>query len=65
MKDALFRYIQARGEPDIENHFFYWYHLYKSGNSLAAMGLDIFSIPSMSADPERLFSSCKYILTDT
>lgn len=29
------------------------------------MGLDIFSIPSMSADPERLFSSCKHVLTDT
>ena len=29
------------------------------------MGLDIFSIPSMSADPERLFSSCKHTLTDT
>jgi len=29
------------------------------------MALNIFSIPAMSADPERLFSSSKHILRDT
>ena len=29
------------------------------------MALDIFSIPAMSADPERLFSSSKQVLKDT
>jgi len=29
------------------------------------MALDIFSIPAMSADPERLFSSSKHVLRDT
>ena len=29
------------------------------------MGLHIFSIPSISADPERLFSCGKNVLTDT
>jgi len=29
------------------------------------MALDIFSIPAMSADPERLFSSFKHVLPDT
>ena len=29
------------------------------------MALDIFSIPAMSADPERLFSSSKLVLKDT
>ncbi len=28
------------------------------------MALDILSIPAMSADPERLFSSAKLVLTD-
>ena len=65
MKDAWFRYVQARAESDIVNPFSYWYHLYKSGNSLAGMGLDIFSILSRSANPERLFSWGKHILTDT
>jgi len=29
------------------------------------MALDLFSIPAMSADPERLFSSSKHVLRDT
>ena len=29
------------------------------------MALDIFSIPDMSADPERLFSSSKHVLWDS
>jgi hypothetical protein len=32
--------------------------------NLSKMALDILSIPAMSADPERLFSSAKLVLTD-
>jgi hAT family protein len=32
--------------------------------NLSKMALDILSIPAMSADPERLFSSTKLVLTD-
>ena len=32
--------------------------------NLSRMALDILSIPAMSADPERLFSSAKLLISD-
>ncbi len=36
----------------------------KSFPNLSRMALDILSIPAMSADPERLFSSSKLLISD-
>jgi len=36
----------------------------KTYPNLSIMALDILSIPAMSAEPERLFSSCKITITD-
>ncbi|PWW75426.1 hypothetical protein C7212DRAFT_202749, partial [Tuber magnatum] len=52
-------------EPNIDSPFSYWLNSAKSTNQLAPMVLDVFSIPTMSADPERLVSSSKRVLKDT
>jgi hAT family C-terminal dimerisation region len=43
----------------------WWYNKRDLWPMLSKMALDIFSIPSMSADAERLFSSGKLVLRDT
>jgi len=65
IEDAYSRYIQSPPEPNINSPFSYWLNSAKSTNQLPPMALDIFSIPAMSADPERLFSSSKHILKYT
>ena len=37
---------------------------YASLRYLSRMALNLLSIPAMSAEPERLFSSCKITITD-
>ena len=43
----------------------WWYNKRDLWPMLSKMALDIFSIPSMSADAEPLFSSGKLVLRDT
>ena len=58
-RDELQRYLERETEYDLPSgRLQYWiYHLDDiRQKGLAKMALDIFTIPVMSADPERLFS---------
>ena len=64
--DQLEQYLAAPVEPEMESgtELDWWYRHRETWPQLAQMALDILSIPAMSADPERLFSSAKMAITE-
>ena len=67
-QDELQRYLERETEDDLPTGpLQYWIdHLEDIGQrGLAQMAIDIFTIPAISADPERLFSRYVYYLLFT
>ena len=67
-RDELQRYLERETEDDLPSGpLQYWIdHLQDIRlRGLAQMAIDIFTIPAMSADPERLFSRCVHLLPRT
>jgi hAT family C-terminal dimerisation region len=62
--DQLEQYLSTPIEDGPIDFVGWWYDKRKAWPQLSKMALDILSIPSMSADPERLFSSGKNVLRD-
>lgn len=64
--DEYDRYCQSSILPEVKDARAWWLEptQQKTYPNLYRMALDILSIPAMSAEPERLFSSCKISITD-
>ncbi|ODQ71411.1 hypothetical protein LIPSTDRAFT_4661 [Lipomyces starkeyi NRRL Y-11557] len=64
-QDEYTKYLLARVLPEVTDPKLWWLEptQRKSYPALSIMALDVLSIPAMSAEPERLFSSAKRIDT--
>jgi hypothetical protein len=64
--DEYIKYLQAPVLPDVKDPRSWWLEATQRSTypALSIMALDILSIPAMSAEPERLFSSAKITITD-
>src|SRR6266536_3909 len=65
-KDEYSRYCALLQVPSIKQGYKWWLEPTQQKNfpNLSKMALDILSIPTMSADPERLFSGAKITVSD-
>ena len=64
--DEYVKYLQAPVLPTVSDARAWWLEptQQKTYPALSIMALDMLSIPAMSAEPERLFSSAKITITD-
>ncbi len=65
-QDEYAKYLLAPVVPEVTDPRSWWLELTqrKSYPNFSIMALDILSIPAMSAEPERLFSSTKITITN-
>ncbi|ODQ73394.1 hypothetical protein LIPSTDRAFT_3717, partial [Lipomyces starkeyi NRRL Y-11557] len=65
-QDEYTKYLLAPVLPEVTDPKSWWLEptQRKSYPELSIMALDVLSIPAMSAEPERLFSSAKITITD-
>jgi len=65
-KDEYSRYCALLQVPSIKQGYKWWLEPTQQKNfpNLSKMALDILSIPTMSADPERLFSGAMITISD-
>jgi hAT family C-terminal dimerisation region len=65
-QDEYTKYLLAPVLPEVTDPKSWWLEptQRKSYPALSIMALDVLSIPAMSAEPERLFSSAKITITD-
>ena len=65
-QDEYTKYLLAPIVPEVTDPRSWWLEptQKKSYPALSVMALDVLSIPAMSAEPERLFSSAKISITD-
>jgi len=65
-QDEYTRYCKALPHHDFEDVRDWWLAAEQQAiyPNLSKMALNLLSIPAMSAEPERLFSSCKITITD-
>ena len=55
-KDEYVRWKNERCEKDVTNPIAYWWSKRELYPRLSHMALDVFGIPAMSSEPERVFS---------
>jgi hypothetical protein len=65
-QDEYIRYCESLPHHDFEDVRDWWLAAEQQAiyPNLSKMALNLLSIPAMSAEPERLFSSCKITITD-
>ena len=65
-QDEYTRYCESRPHHDFEDVRAWWLAAEQQAiyPNLSRIALNLLSIPAMSAEPERLFSSCKITITD-
>ena len=65
-QDEYTRYCESPPHHDFEDVRDWWLAAQQQAiyPNLSKMALNLLSIPAMSAEPERLFSSCKITITD-